>query len=526
MLFLVLWLQDGPAPKIADLSSATGDVAIVDAKGGSRTPKRFGTRLKNAEIRDEDRIKTGAGAQAVVIFPDASKFTLKENSEIQVLQKTLPKPTPEGNTVGRRIKILVGDLVSEVMQSKDIRTDFETPAGSAAVRGTALRLVVDGARKSLQVSVEEGTVRFLSGEYSTRLDMPAGARVVFTRGSLDIVVETGSVAGAIGDQGVQMNAGDHVVVDTAATGITCDIRDGIIDVKDAAGQYQPTQTDFPAATDPATTTEAATFDPNAATFAPFMPPPPDDLLREPIFDRPPTDVPIEDTASTSGTTGILSPLAENALHIGLLAFDISFHTHFDNPFNYMPRDNIVFAAHDLGHTQGLEAAFQRVAMDVRDGFYGGLSQINPLLQPGREQDFHGSQFGFGALKDDLRVHAGQIQSGILDPHLLGHILIDFHHATFHQDIVVLPPINYNSAHNGFHNTNGPIDRLHNSLHGLPFHNFLHDYIGEMHGAWHGSTGLPFVIPPGDPAFGAHLHFHERIDEMHDTVHKLTGLPLQ
>lgn len=231
--FLLLTLQDAqPLPKIAELSAVSGSVEIVSAAGASRRPARFGTRLRNAEIRDEDRVKTGEGSQAVILFPDASKLTVKEKSEVQILQKTLPKPTPEGNTVGRRIKILFGELTSEVIPNKDVRTDFDMQiAGSAAVRGTLVGIVVSGGSATLAVS--DGTVRFLNGKYATYLDVVSDQRIRFTEGSLIIeVLEDGGqdVVGQTGSRRISLNRGNRLKLDEIPGGGRLTIENGPIKV--------------------------------------------------------------------------------------------------------------------------------------------------------------------------------------------------------------------------------------------------------------------------------------------------------
>lgn len=245
-------------PKIAEIQSVTGQVEIVNPKGEVRKPARFGTRLKNAEIRDEDKVKTGAGAQAVIVFPDASKFTLKEKSEMQVLQKLLPKASAEGQTVGRRLKVLFGELISEIAPNREINTVFETPAGSAAVRGTRLRLSTGGA--SMTLAVLDGTVRYFHKDYAARFDVTRDQRLRATQGSLIVEIEEDGgnpVTGGVGAKGVTLKKTQRIII------------------KDKAGNLDVTF-DGPESPEGFTTpkgdgsaSEDAGFDPNAETGPPM-----------------------------------------------------------------------------------------------------------------------------------------------------------------------------------------------------------------------------------------------------------------
>lgn len=298
----LLFLQDEqPLPKIAEVSAAGGTVEIVNPKGAVRKPVKFGTRWKNAEIRDEDRVKTAQGSQAVILFPDASKFTLKENSEIQILQKTLPKPTAEGNTVGRRIRVFVGEFVSDVIPNKEIRTDFEMPTGSAAVRGTSLRLTV--AAGSATLTTSEGTVRFSNGKYSVRIDVGAGQAIRVTEGSVKIdVLEDGGrpLDARIGDRPVTFTADDRVVVDLAGANVSIDVQQGTIGVNGTE-----TSEDQTCAPDAAIGEDAANFDPTADTAAP-MPvedAPPADLIGPDVTVDPMGATDLIESTTTVGTAG-------------------------------------------------------------------------------------------------------------------------------------------------------------------------------------------------------------------------------
>lgn len=308
---LLCWtLQDeAPLPKIAEITSASGTVEVVDRKGGVRRPAKFGTRWRNAEVRDEDRIRTGAGAQAEILFPDATRFTVKEKSEVQILQKELPKPTPEGNTVGRRIRVLFGELVGDVIPNREIRNDFEFPAGSAAVRGTRLAIRSGGA--STVVETTDGLVRFFNVKYDVTLDVAAGQSARFTEGSL--ILEGvddggGALAGHAGGRAIALTRGDRLVVTDRGATVHGSVDAGPIglDGGEFSGEFDAAKTGGAAA-------EEGGFDPLAPTGAPASETPGGDAPAPSVEDQVYGDAPLIEDAAALAT----SMQAEELLAVSL-----------------------------------------------------------------------------------------------------------------------------------------------------------------------------------------------------------------
>ena len=86
-------------PHVADVRAFKGAVTLDGAASGPRAPQRFGCRIRNKSIFDEDQVSTAAGATCTTVFPDSTTVTLQPNSQVQILQKHLTKPTAEGANV-------------------------------------------------------------------------------------------------------------------------------------------------------------------------------------------------------------------------------------------------------------------------------------------------------------------------------------------------------------------------------------------------------------------------------------------
>lgn len=154
---------DAGAAKIAEIQAFEGEVSIQGAAGPARTPTLVAKRVRGGSLYNGDTVSTQGGGSVEVLFLDGSKVTAPEKSRIQVREEKLARPTDKGQTVGRKIKILAGKVVGSVQPSKNVVTEFETPAGVAAVRGTTLEVGYDG-RNRMSLVQRDGVTQFSDGD--------------------------------------------------------------------------------------------------------------------------------------------------------------------------------------------------------------------------------------------------------------------------------------------------------------------------------------------------------------------------
>lgn len=170
--------QEQVQPKISELEQFSGDVflceGMTDAQAQNpqfdpglpppgvncRKATKMGRRIKNGDIRNCDYVVTKAASTTTIVFPDRSRFEVKENTRVQYKANALPRPTPEGWTIGRRIRTWFGRVVDLVVPSQ-YKNDFETPSGSSADRGTVLSTGTDPATAVDSVAVYQGQVETL-----------------------------------------------------------------------------------------------------------------------------------------------------------------------------------------------------------------------------------------------------------------------------------------------------------------------------------------------------------------------------
>jgi len=135
--------------RVAQLSEVSGAVTVTRAADGAVDEARqVGPRVHNGSVFGGDMVATGAGATATLVFTDGSEVKLKESTSLSVREVDYSKLVAEGaaeKPLGRVIQVTAGDIWSRVVPNPDVATQFETPSGVAAVRGTELTISVDRA---------------------------------------------------------------------------------------------------------------------------------------------------------------------------------------------------------------------------------------------------------------------------------------------------------------------------------------------------------------------------------------------
>ena len=145
---LALALPVAAQERVAQLSEVSGAVTVTRSAGGTVDEARqVGPRVHNGSVFGGDVVSTGPGATATLVFTDGSEVKLKESTSLSVREVDFSKLMAAGQAdkpLGRVIQVTAGDIWTRVVPNPDVATQFETPSGVAAVRGTVLTISVDG----------------------------------------------------------------------------------------------------------------------------------------------------------------------------------------------------------------------------------------------------------------------------------------------------------------------------------------------------------------------------------------------
>jgi hypothetical protein len=146
-LVAVLAAPGFAAERVAQLSEVTGTVKITRADGDAVDEARqMGPRVRNGSVFPGDIVATESGAKATMVFTDGSEVKLDELTSLSVREVDFTKLMAAGEAdkpIGRVIQVLAGDIWTHVMPNPEIATEFETPSGVAAVKGTTLTISVE-----------------------------------------------------------------------------------------------------------------------------------------------------------------------------------------------------------------------------------------------------------------------------------------------------------------------------------------------------------------------------------------------
>lgn len=147
MAFLaIIAIPAAAQERVGQLSKAVGEVNITSAEDGRVDQARqVGPRVRGGSVFAGDEIGTGASASATLVFSDGTKVDLAASTRITVQEVDLSELVAAGEKdkpIGRVIKILAGDIYSEIADNPSIATEFETPSGVAAVKGTKVAITV------------------------------------------------------------------------------------------------------------------------------------------------------------------------------------------------------------------------------------------------------------------------------------------------------------------------------------------------------------------------------------------------
>lgn len=134
------------------ISSLSGEVLLQ--KQGSTT---WVQAVAGMKLEAGDDVKTGGNGTAVILFFEGSTMEVQPDTEILINEFSLAGTG--STTIG--LKQVVGNTINRVQKLVDSASRYEvdTPAGSAAVRGTVFRVMVQADGYTV-VMCDEGQVWF------------------------------------------------------------------------------------------------------------------------------------------------------------------------------------------------------------------------------------------------------------------------------------------------------------------------------------------------------------------------------
>jgi hypothetical protein len=160
----------GCAPStLTILSVSEGNVSVMKAGTGSWIEAQVGMSLEPG-----DSVKTGGNSSAQITFFDGSTIELQAGTEIEIASLDISADT--GSTT-ITLEQTIGNTISRVTKLVDpaSRYEVETPAGAAAVRGSAMQVYV----------IEDGTTWVINLEgdiwataQGVELQVPEGRQCV------------------------------------------------------------------------------------------------------------------------------------------------------------------------------------------------------------------------------------------------------------------------------------------------------------------------------------------------------------
>lgn len=132
---LLLAAGDARADAVGKVTSATGDVMVGKAKAAA-----------GGAINGGDEIATAKGAEATLTLKDGSVLKVGGEAKLAISEKpSAKKADAMGKGTTRTIKIATGNVDADIKPGTDTYTEFDTPSGITAVRGTTLTITVSSS---------------------------------------------------------------------------------------------------------------------------------------------------------------------------------------------------------------------------------------------------------------------------------------------------------------------------------------------------------------------------------------------
>lgn len=196
----------------------------------------------------------------------------------------------------------------------------------------------------------------------------------------------------------------------------------------------------------------------------------------------------------------------------------------DHAFDGSEGEEYRAALHELAHEQGLDVTIDQALADMSAGFDDDLASMTNLTQAERdlrENDFYNApDVGFNSMVNDLGTLAEQAANGAFDNNLYGKTLVELLHARTSQELIWLPPGSspgqYGYEYPSFRQD--VVDDLLTILQEEGIHAMIDAKAERLHDYWHGETGVPENVQPGQPGYEEHEELHGAMSAFQDKAH--------
>ncbi len=234
--------------RLAVVSEYEGDVR-VEHESILKTVKKIGNRIRNSAVYEDGSVMTMHASTADLVFNDNTSLQIDENTSLTIgTREVSGEEKAEGgfirqvsgkqSEIVRNIYVKAGKFLANITPSKSVLTEFETPTGVAAVRGTMFTLAYVGGVTSIDLT--EGLVNFASAGDDVSFSIEPGdsmdisipelghTSVGVNTGQIDVATDTGTLI-------IESGESTGVEVDTDTGEVTVTAEEGTVDFETSTG---------------------------------------------------------------------------------------------------------------------------------------------------------------------------------------------------------------------------------------------------------------------------------------------------
>ena len=234
--------------RLAVVSEYEGDVR-VEHESILKTVKKIGNRIRNSAVYEDSSVMTMHASTADLVFNDNTSLQIDENTSLTIGTREVSEEekaddgfirqvSGKQSEIVRNIYVKAGKFLANITPSKSVLTEFETPTGVAAVRGTMFTLAYVGGVTSIDLT--EGLVNFASAGDDVSFSIEPGdsmdisipelghTSVGVNTGQIDVATETGTLI-------IESGESTGVEVDTDTGEVTVTAEEGTVDFETSTG---------------------------------------------------------------------------------------------------------------------------------------------------------------------------------------------------------------------------------------------------------------------------------------------------
>nr|MBC8551432.1 FecR domain-containing protein [Candidatus Brocadiales bacterium] len=234
--------------RLAVVSEYEGDVK-VEHESIKKTVTRIGNRIRNSAVYEEDSVMTMHDSTADLVFNDNTSLEIDEDTSLTISSREMSgEEKAEGGFIRqvsggqsgivRNIHVKAGKFLANITPSKSVLTEFETPTGTASVRGTAFTLAYIAGVTSIDLT--QGLIDFADAGNDVSFSVEPGDNIDISlselghssigvnAGQLDVATQTGTLI-------IESGESTHVDVDADTGEVLVTADKGTVDFETSTG---------------------------------------------------------------------------------------------------------------------------------------------------------------------------------------------------------------------------------------------------------------------------------------------------